>query len=81
MTFWGTVNKITAKTREIIPPQRDKETDKVVASTTTEIANHLHKHFIRPVKQINMKKDIYNFTIMLHNILIIINVIIIIIQS
>ena len=50
-TFWGTVNKITAKTREIIPPQRDNETDKIVASTTDEIANHLHRHFIQPVKQ------------------------------
>ena len=47
--FWSISNKLTYSKSNTIPPQRDKKTNKIVATTIDEIANHIHKHFIRKV--------------------------------
>ena len=55
-TFWKIANRITNTVSDSIPPQRDEKTDKILATTTLEIARHLHTHFIKPLQD---NKDKY----------------------
>ena len=57
-TFWSMSNKLTRSSTNIIPPQRDSNTNKIVATTMEEITEHIHQHFINPVKR--NSKDIKN---------------------
>ena len=49
--FWNISNKLTRTNENIIPPQRDSKTNKILATTMEEISDHIHKHFISPVKR------------------------------
>ena len=50
-TFWSISNKLTKSTVNTIPSQRDNKTNKIVATTMEEITEHIHRHFISPVKR------------------------------
>ena len=49
--FWSISNKLTKTNQNIIPPQRDGKSDKIIATTMEEISIHLHNHFTAPVKR------------------------------
>ena len=51
--FWKIANKLSRTNQNIIPPQRDVKTNKIVATTMVEISDHVHRHFINPVKRNN----------------------------
>ena len=66
--FWNMVDKISNVKENFIPPLRNDQNDKVIASTTQEIANQLHQHFIKDPKRnkyeqrhINYHNKINNF--------------------
>ena len=44
-------NKLTKTKSNVIPPQRDNKSNQIVATTMEEITEHIHKHFINPVKR------------------------------
>ena len=49
--FWSLSNKLTRTNQNVIPPQRDPKTNKIIATTMEEITDLIHKHFINPVKR------------------------------
>ena len=50
-TFWSMSNKLTKSSSNSIHPQRDVNTNKIVATTMEQITEHIHQHFISPVKR------------------------------
>ena len=49
--FWKMVDKISNVKDNYIPPIRNEKNEKVIATTTEEIANVLHLHFIKDPKR------------------------------
>ena len=49
--FWSISNKLTKSVQNMIPPQRDEKSDKIVATKMKDILKHIHNHFISPVKR------------------------------
>ena len=63
--FWNLSNKLTRNGQNSLPPQRDIKTDKIIATTTKEISEHIHEYFISPVKR--NRKDYKKRHIDFHN--------------
>ena len=51
--FWNIFNKLTRLNQNIIPPQRDSKNHNIIATTLKEISDHIHHHFISPIKRNN----------------------------
>ena len=49
--FYGAINKISNRSSVSIPPLRDPSDDHVIASTDAEIADELHKYYVKPLKR------------------------------
>ena len=49
--FWNMVDRISNVKENFIPPLRNDSSNKVIATTTEEIANQLHLHFIKDPKR------------------------------
>ena len=59
--FWKMVDKISNIKDNYIPPIRNDKNDKVIATTTEEIANCLHLHFIKEPKRNNYEQRHINY--------------------
>ena len=59
--FWDTINKITNVREDYIPALRDENTNEVIATTTEEIADELHYHFIKPLKRNKYEQKHLNY--------------------
>ena len=55
-TFWNMVDRISNTRENYIPPLRNDKSDKIIATTTEEIADQLHFHFIKDPKRNNYEQ-------------------------
>ena len=55
------VDRISSTKDNYIPPLRNDKNDKVMATTTEEIANQLHYHFIKDPKRNNYEQRHINY--------------------
>ena len=59
--FWKMVDRISNVKENYIPPIRNDKNDKVIATTTEEIANCLHLHFIKEPKRNKYQQKHINY--------------------